>query len=174
MKRLAIVLVVAALAVPACSLGDDPDAYYQSVSAVNSDYVDAARVAFAEYQSVIVPASDPTFESSFISGTVGFISTMADESNAILAGLQELSPPSGTEVEHARMVDAAELLSNALVAADGQIATLEVAADVNSVISQLPFADLQDEYKDACAAVQQKALADDVTTDLGCDEIGTL
>lgn len=174
MKRWLILALASIVALAACSSDPDPETYYQAVSDVNNQYIETARTAFAEYQATIVPASDPTFEASFISGTTDFIGTMAARSSAVLSRLQELSPPSDSQVEHDRMLDAADLLSSALTSADEQISSLEVAADVNSVISQLPFGDLQDGYKQACADLQQKAVADESGADLACDEIGTL
>ena len=90
-----------------------------------------------------------------------------DEFDTAVAGLSGLTPPAEAVDQHDAWLSAARNLHNAFRSADDQLATLTEAPAANTVVSELPLADLQAAYRAACQSVAALA-TDEPTSIIAC------
>jgi len=151
-----LILVVAA----GCA-GDGEDAsvsYFADAAAISTQYETAAFSHFTEYRTALEEATADTGDAIYVDANQTLFANLADDFSTAVAGLTDLTPPTGAEDRHDAWLSAARTLHDAFQTADNQLATLTEAPAANTVVSELPLADLQAAYRTACEGVA--ALAD--------------
>ena len=86
-----------------------------------------------------------------------------------LAALDGLVPPDDAAGPHAEWLAAGRALNDVFQSTDDQLSSLDVAGEVNAVVSELPLRDLQAAYRTACQTVAALAgESDDPTAVIVC------
>lgn len=169
MFRRLIPLVVAMLVASGCSgEADDPSAtYFGDAAAISNQYETAAFSHFTDYQTALEAATAETGDAIYVEANQDLFDSLANEFDTAVAGLSGLTPPAGAVDQHDAWLLAAQNLHNAFRSADDELAALTEAPAANTVVSELPLADLQAAYRAACQSVA--ALATGVpTTSIAC------
>lgn len=170
MPRRTTRLFLIVLTASACSGGDTTDAsatYFQDAAAISSTYESAAADHFADYQSTLALATDETGDAIFVDANKGLFAGLATEFGSALTGLTSLTPPGEASDQHQAWLSAAQALDEVLRNVDRQLTSLSDAPNVESVISNVPLADLQANYRAACSSVAELT-ADDPATAIAC------
>lgn len=159
MIRRLIPTVVAVLVAAGCS-GDatDPSAtYFEDAAAISTRYETSALSHFTEYRTSLEGATAETGDDIFVEANQSLFANLAKDFDAAIAELAELTPPPATQSLHEDWLSTARTLYDAFQSADNQLATLTEAPAANSVVSELPLADLQAAYRAACEDVAVQA-----------------
>ena len=159
MRRHTLVLTIALLAA-SCSSSEDPSAtYFQDAAAITTTYEAAAVGHFDEYLAALDGATAETGDAIFVDANKALFSGLAIEFGSAVASLDALTPPDDASAAHEQWLGAARALNDVFQSADGRLAGLTEADAVNDVVSELPLADLQTAYRQACADVASLATA---------------
>jgi hypothetical protein len=169
MFRRLIPLVVAVLIAAGCTgEADDPSAtYFGDAAAISTQYETAAFSHFTDYQTALEVATAETGDAIYVEANQNLFGNLADEFDTAVSGLSDLTPPAEALDQHDAWLSAARKLNNAFRSAGDQLATLTEAPAANTVVSQLPLADLQAAYRAACQSVAALA-TDEPTTIIAC------
>ena len=169
MFRRLIPLVLAVLIAAGCTgETDDPSAtYFGDAAAISNQYETAAFSHFTEYQTALEAATAETGDAIYVEANQNLFGNLADEFDTAVAGLSNLTPPAEALDQHDAWLSSARNLNNALRSADDQLATLTEAPAANTVVSELPLADLQAAYRAACQSVAALA-TDEPTAIIAC------
>ena len=169
MFRRLIPFVVAVLVAAGCtSEADDPSTtYFGDAAAISTQYETAAFSHFTDYQTALEAATAETGDAIYVEANQNLFGNLADEFDTAVSGLSGLTPPAEAVDQHDAWVSAARNLSNAFRSADDQLATLTEAPAANTVVSELPLADLQADYRAACQSVAALA-TDEPTAVIAC------
>lgn len=170
MTRRLIPTVVAVLVAAGCS-GDSVDpsvTYFADAAAISTQYEKSALSHFTEYRTSLEGATAETGDDIFVEANQSLFANLADAFGTAVTDLADLTPPSEAANQHDAWVAAARTLNDAFQSADDQLSTLTEAPAANSVVSNLPLADLQAAYRTACEGVAALADGDSVTV-IACE-----
>lgn len=173
MRRRLTPIVTLLLIAAACTSSDaeDPSAsYFQDAAIVSSRYESAAATHFSEYRISLEEATAETGDEVFVDANKGLFASLAKEFGSAIDDLGDLTPPTDVAEPHDAWLTAARALNDAFQSTDDQLATLSEALAVNSLVSTVPLADLQQAYREACQAVAALADGEPIPA-IACDPI---
>jgi hypothetical protein len=153
--RRAISLLTIAMVAAACS-GDPEEAtssYFQEAATITATYENAAQRHFDSYLTTLEGATAETGDALYVEANKSLFAGLAAEFGPAVDALDALTPPDDAGGLHESWISASRALNEAFQDADTQLAALDQAEDVNTVVSDLPLADLAAAYRDACTAV---------------------
>ena len=153
--RRSLLPIVILLVAGACS-GDstDPaDTYFQDAATITATYETAAQAHFDDYLAALDTATAETGDAVFVDANRGLFAGLAAEFGPAVEALDALTPPESADDLHESWMSASRALNDVFQSADADLSALDVAEQVNDVVSNLPLADLQAAYRDACSAV---------------------
>ncbi|MDH3538861.1 MAG: hypothetical protein OEP52_02600 [Acidimicrobiia bacterium] len=160
------------LTAAACS-SSPPEAgasYFEDAAAISTGYESVAAAHFAEYRTLLEAATAETGDQIFVDANKGLFESLANDFGRAVTDLSALTPPTDAVQPHEAWVAAAGALNDAFQSTDDQLAPLTEAPAVNAVVSTVPLADLQADYRAACRAVAALADGESIPA-IACDPV---
>ena len=171
MRRRLISLLCIVVVAASCSGGSEETeaTYFADAATITATYENAALGHFDVYLTSLEEATAETGDVIFVDANKRLFAGLAEEFGPAVDALDNLVPPEEVAGPHAEWLSAGRALNDVFQSTDDVLSSLDLADDVNAVVSELPLRDLQAAYRTACQAVAALASqGDDPTAVIVC------
>jgi hypothetical protein len=170
-RRFVSILALLLITTACSSSAEEASAsYFEDAAEISTKYESSAATHFTEYLISLEAATAETGDEIFVDANKGLFENRAKEFDSTITDLSALTPPTDAAEPHDAWIAAARALNDAFQSTDDQLATLTEALAVNSVVSTVPLAELQADYRAACQAVAALAEGEPIPV-IACDPV---